>query len=158
VNNYFMEPRDYNDAPIRRVLRIIWSVGLTKGQTKRRSTIDIEGRSSRAGWILAHLYNTYTIYVHRYTDCIRRTLFVATHFTDFCMESCMQMSVWLLRFGTDDVKRKLADIPKLCLTVDEVAIMTKKLYSSIVHKREYRTKLQCGDSVAVQWLVSRKAK
>jgi hypothetical protein len=31
LGHFFMEPSDYYDAPINRVLHFIWSVGLTKG-------------------------------------------------------------------------------------------------------------------------------
>jgi hypothetical protein len=48
MGHYFMGPSSYHDAPIRKVLRFIRNVGLTEGQSRRGSTVDLRGSSARA--------------------------------------------------------------------------------------------------------------
>jgi hypothetical protein len=49
ICHYFMEPSDYNDGTISKVMNLIPSIGLIKEWVKRRNTIDLEGRSERFG-------------------------------------------------------------------------------------------------------------
>jgi hypothetical protein len=53
----FTEPSDYYDAPINKVLHFIQSVGLIKSSSKGEAQYIIEGRSARAGFIVAHPYS-----------------------------------------------------------------------------------------------------
>jgi hypothetical protein len=48
LGHYFMEPGDYHDVPIRKVLRFIRSVGLTKEYARRGITIDLGDRRAKA--------------------------------------------------------------------------------------------------------------
>jgi hypothetical protein len=66
--HYFIEPADHHDAPIRKILLFIRSVGLIKKRRRRRrrrrrkgNKTDLKGRSARAGSILA-----LPLYIHTY--------------------------------------------------------------------------------------------
>jgi hypothetical protein len=59
-----MEPREYNDATITKILRSIRSVGLIGGITNRGGTIDVEGSSTRGGQVLTPIPYIH-IYIHK---------------------------------------------------------------------------------------------
>jgi hypothetical protein len=59
TGNYFMEPSDYHDTHIRKVLRFIRTVGLTEGWTTQGSITDLKGCSARDRWILTHSLHTH---------------------------------------------------------------------------------------------------
>jgi hypothetical protein len=48
MGHYFMEPSNYNEAPIRKDVNFIRSVGMSKGEIRRGSTTDLRGPSARA--------------------------------------------------------------------------------------------------------------
>jgi hypothetical protein len=54
-----MEPRDYDDTPIKRILCFIRSVELIEGRTSTGSTIDLDGCSARTGQVLNSLLHAY---------------------------------------------------------------------------------------------------
>jgi hypothetical protein len=58
--HYFVKPSDYHDAPIRKVMFLIRSVGLIKGWIRRGSTTGLHGHNARARSILVHPL-TYTL-------------------------------------------------------------------------------------------------
>jgi hypothetical protein len=53
LGHYFMEPCDYQDAPVSRILHVIWSVGLLEGWNRGGCTIDLE-RSRCKSWSRAY--------------------------------------------------------------------------------------------------------
>jgi hypothetical protein len=63
LDHYFMEPGDYHDAPISKVLRFIRSVGLIKGYIRTGRT-NHDGRSARPDESLPTLYICIHTYIH----------------------------------------------------------------------------------------------
>jgi hypothetical protein len=61
LGQFFMEPSDYYDAPIYKVLHFNRGVGLIKGQLKGEAQQIIEGRGARAGFYGPPLIHTYKL-------------------------------------------------------------------------------------------------
>jgi hypothetical protein len=79
LGHYFMEPCDYQDAPVSRILHVIWSVGLLEGWNRGGCTIDLErsrykGRS-RAYPLCIHSFKGYgksVCFIFLYNVCLRQ--------------------------------------------------------------------------------------
>jgi hypothetical protein len=67
MGQFFMEPSDYYDAPIKKVLHFIQSVGLIKGYSKGEAQYIIYGRGARGRIIVAHPSYIYS-FIHSRTD------------------------------------------------------------------------------------------
>jgi hypothetical protein len=60
LGHYFMEPGDCCNASVRKVLCFNRRTKLTNERTRREGTIDLVGRSTRAGTMWAHHLYSYT--------------------------------------------------------------------------------------------------